>query len=262
VLIDMQGRTKTMVLDTARLTRLFPALLGAARTRNRLRRGLRWAVGLGLAGVLVAACAPGGGDRFATGLYRVAGSQRAPSMEVLEHTVEYSVIPASRAMVHASDALVVLERNLGPALEQRIVIPNATALRGDNVIHIRAQTGSSARLTEFNFSELTTRFGGLPSPFQRLTDATLMSGEDSLGSFVYARETIGTGTLCVLVLRRLTVGARPLPRGAQALDVMMRNCVDGSIEQALAPISERLLGVSGSAQGAVYTLSPHAAPRR
>lgn len=247
-----------MVLDTARLTRFFPALNRASRLRN----GMRLAMGLGLAGMLVAACAPGDGDRFATGLYRLAGSQRAPSMEVLEHTVEYSVVPASRAMVHASDALVVLERNMGLALEQRIVLPNATALRGDNVIHVRAQTSSSVRLTEFNFSEITTRFGGLPSPFQRLTDATLLSGEDSLGSFVYARESIGANTLCVLVLRRLTVDARPLPHGAQALDVMMRNCVDGSLEQALAPIRERSLGVSGSVQEAVYTLSPHAAPRR
>ncbi len=247
-----------MVLDRAKLSRIIVAPNRAALLRN----GLRQVVGLGLVGVLVAACVPASGDRIATGLYRVAGSQRAPSMEVLEHTVEYSVIPASRAMVHASDALVVFERNLGAALEQRIVLPNATALRGDNVIHIRAQTGSSARLTEFNFREITTRFGGLPAPFQLQTDGALLSGEDSLGSFVYARETIGTGTLCVLVLRRLTVGARPLPRGAQALDVMMRNCVAGSLDEALAPISERSLGVSGSAQEAVYTLSPHAAPRR
>lgn len=251
-----------MGMDTVRPTRLFPDPCRAVRLRKRVRNALRWAGGLGLAGVLVAACAPGGGDRFASGLYRVAGSQRAPSMEVLEHTVEYSVVPASRAMVHAGDSLVVLERNLGPALEQRIVLPNTSALRGDNVIHIRAQTGASARLTEFNFSEITTRFGGLPAPFQRLTDGTLLSGEDSLGNFVYARETVGTGTLCVLVLRRLTVGARPLPQGAQALDVMMRNCVDGPLEEALAPISERSLGVSGSAQSGVYTISPHAAPRR
>ncbi|MCC5969775.1 MAG: hypothetical protein JJU15_07490 [Pararhodobacter sp.] len=217
---------------------------------------------LGLAGALVAACGQGDGDRLASGIFRVAGSQRAPSMEMREHTVEYSVIPATRGMVHAPDALVVFERNLGPALEQRIVLPNTTALRGDNVIQIRAQTNASARLGEFNFAELTARFGGLPAPFERLTDSALMSGEDSLGSYVYAREMIGNSTQCVLVLRRLTVGARPLPSGTQALDVMMRNCVDGSLEAALAPVGERSLGVGGNVAGANYTLSPHAAPRR
>lgn len=246
-----------MVFNTAKLIRPFPASLVRGR-----KHGWRAAIGSCIVTALLVACAPADGDRFATGLYRVAGSQRAPSMELLEQTAEFAVVPASRAMVHAPDALLVLERTLGAAVEQRIVLPNTTALRGDNVIHIRAQTGGSARLTEFNFSELTTRFGGLPAPFQRLTDGMLQSGEDTLGSFVYGRETVGANTLCVLVLRRLTVGARPLPRGTQALDVMMRNCVDGSLEQALAPISERSLGVSGSAQGAVYTLSPHAAPRR
>jgi len=250
-----------MVRNTIKLTSTFPAraaaFIPAVRLQARgLQRVLGIVAGLGLAGALIAACAP------ADGLYRLAGSQRAPTMETLEKTVEYSVIPASRAMVHPGDALVVLERNLGPALEQRIVLPNNTGLRGDNFIHVRAQTGASVRLTEFNFAEITTRFGGLPTPFQRLTDGMLMSGEDTLGSFVYARENVGAGALCVLVLRRLTVGARPLPQGAQAMDVMMRNCVTGSLEQALAPISERLLGVRGTGQGTVYTLSPHAAPQR
>ncbi len=61
-------------------------------------------------------------------------------------------------------------------------------------------------------------------------------------------------------MRRLSVGARPLPRGTQALDVMMRNCVNGTVQEALAPMSERALAVTG-AVGASQTLSPYAAPR-
>ncbi|KPQ07566.1 MAG: hypothetical protein HLUCCA12_04020 [Rhodobacteraceae bacterium HLUCCA12] len=250
-----------MAVDRADPTFTRPALRRGFALLTGFRRPLRWVLGLGLAAVLVAACTEGGGNRFATGLYRMAGSQRAPSMEVREHTVEFAVVPASRAMIHAPDAVLVLQRNLGSALEQRIVLANPTAMRGDNIIHIRAQTDASARLSEFNFEEITTRFGGLPAPFQRLTDGALLSGEDDLGSYVYARETIGTNTLCVLVLRRLTVGARPLPEGAQALDLMMRNCVQGSLEEALEPLSARALSVSGSAGEAVYSLSPHAAPR-
>jgi len=216
--------------------------------------------GLGFMAAL-AACSQSEGDRAATGIYRFLGSDRAPGMETLENTVEYTVVPATRAMVNAPNALVVFERNLGGAIEQRIVLPNDTAVRGDNVLHIRAQTGDSARLEEFNFEEIEARFGGLPAPFERLTVSSLNSGTDALGTYVYGRETLGTSTVCVLVLRRLGVGARPLPRGTSALDVVMRNCVNGSVEQALAPVSERALSVTGSVGGTNYTLSPHAAPR-
>lgn len=247
-----------MVLDMSTPTRNLPAGLRGKRFQKAWRRAL----GAGMLAALLASCSPSDGDRLATSLYRFAGSDRAPSLEVLEQTVEYSVIPASRAMVHAGDALIVLERNMGPALEQRIILPNATALRGDNLIHIRAQTGVSTRLWEFNFNELKTRFGGLPAPFQNLNEGTLMGGEDSLGSYVYAREAIGPSTVCVLVLRRLTITARPMPRGAEAMDVMMRNCVVGTLEQAMAPFGAPSLGVRGTGQQTVYTLSPHAAPRR
>lgn len=242
-----------MVLDRARQTRI-PGAGG-------FRPGWRRMLGAGLAGALLVSCTPTESDWVATGLYRVGGSQRAPAIETLEQTTQYAVVPASRAMVAASDALVVLERNLGVAVEQRIILPNGTGLRGDNIIQIRAQTGASARLDQFGFDEVSTRFGGLPYPFQRLNAGELLGGEDGLGSFVYGRETVGADTVCVLVLRRLTVGARPMPRGTQAMDVMMRNCVNGTEAEALAPLGERPLGVRGGAPRTIYTLSPHAAPR-
>lgn len=227
---------------------------------GRLLRGNAFGV-MALALVLGACSMPrGGGDDAATGVYRLFNSQRNPGLETLENTVEYVVVPATRAMVSAPQALVVFERNLGGAVEQRIVLENATAVRGDNVIHVRAQTDRTAELGRFNFDEIEARFGGLPAPFERLSEGGLSSGTDDLGSFVYARETVGTSTICVLVMRRMGLGARPLPTGTQAIDVMMRNCVNGTVEQALAPMSARALSVSGTA-GAVNTLSPYAAPR-
>jgi len=215
-----------------------------------------------LAMPILAACAPSDGDRAATGVFRMLNSQRNPAIESLEQASEYGVVAVSRAMVHAPQALIVLERRLGGALEQRIVLPNATAVRGDNIIHLRAQTETSARAQEFNFNEVAARFGGIPHPFERTNPAGLLSGSDGLGSYVYARQDIGTETVCVLVLRRLSAGARPLPRGIQSLDMVMRNCVVGSVEQALAPMSERAMAVSAAPQGTVYTLSPFAAPQR
>lgn len=210
---------------------------------------------------LVAGCSQTSGDRAATGVFRFLGSERAPRIESLENTVEYSIIPPSRTLVSAPDALIVFERNLGGAIEQRIVLPNETAMPGDNVIHVRAQNQDSMRLGEFNFDEIAARFGGLPSPFERLTASGLRSGSDSLGRYVYGQEAIGTGTNCVLVLRRMGVGARPLPAGTQALDMVMRNCVNGSVAQALAPMAGGALGVGGTASGNIRLLSPFAAPR-
>ncbi|MCB1361647.1 MAG: hypothetical protein KDJ96_11495, partial [Rhodobacteraceae bacterium] len=182
--------------------------------RVTLRAGL-----LGAVLALVAGCSQMQGNDASTGVYRLFNSSRNPGMETLENTVEYTIVPPSRAMVNAPQALVVFERNLGGALEQRIVLPNATAVAGDNVLHVRAQTSRSAELGRLDFNEIETRFGGLPPPFQQLNEGSLSSGSDSLGSYVFARESVGTNTVCVLVLRRLGVGARPLPRGTQALDV-------------------------------------------
>lgn len=229
---------------------------------NRYSSAARGLIAGALLAGLLAACTQGDGDRTASGIYRFANSQRNPAMETLERTAEYGVVGASRAMVHAPQALLVLERNLGGAVEQRIVLPNGTAASGDNILHLRAQTGASARAQEFSFDEVATRFGGLPAPFQRLQPGGLQSGRDGLGNYVYAREQLGTDTVCVLVMRRISPQARPLPRGTSALDMVLRNCVVGTLEQALAPMAERSLAVAGSAQPGSYTISPFAAPQR
>lgn len=227
-----------------------------------LRPRLAMVAGLLALGGFLAACAPGDGDHAATAVYRLLNSQRNPPLEVLENTVEYGVVEVSRALVHAPQALLVLERSLDRALEQRIVLPNETGVAGENVIHLRAQTSSSVRLTEFSFDELRARFGGVPAPFDRVESQALMSSDDALGSYVYAREEIGTGTTCVLVIRRLPASARPLPRGTQSLDMMMRNCVSGGFEQAMAPVRDGAIATSAAPQRSVLTISPFAAPQR
>jgi len=214
-----------------------------------------------LAGLL-AGCAPGDGDQAATGVYRLLNSQRNPPLELLEHTVEYAVVPPTRAFVHAPQALLVTERRLDRALEQRIFLPNGTAIPGDNILHLRAQSDRSARTGEFSFDEVNARFGGMPEPFRALQPGSLTSGQDALGSYVYARRDLGTDTVCVLVMRRIPAAARPLPQGIQSLDVMMRNCVVGTVEMALAPMRDRAMATPSAPQGTIYTQSPFAAPLR
>jgi len=235
-----------------------PSRHAATDSGRAFPRRILWG---GIAALAVlAGCSHDQGDRAAGGVLRFLNSQQHPAMETLESTVEYTVVQPSRAMVHAPEALLVFERNLDGAIEQRIILPNATSVRGDNVLHIRAQTSQSAELNRFDFDEMSVRFGGLPAPFERATTGSLNTGSDALGSYVYAQENLGPNTLCVLVMRRMGVGARPLPRGTQALDMLMRNCVNGTLQEALAPMSDRALAVSG-AQGTIYTLSPHAAPQ-
>lgn len=230
------------------------SILGVhAQISHKLRVGTFAAA---VAAVFLGGCSA---QRASDGLFGEISGQRAQNVQLLENTVEYTLVPPTRAMVSAPQALLIFERTLGGAVEQRIVLPNETAVTGDNVIHIRAQTSASTDLSRFNFNEIETRFGGLPAPFERLTESGLSSGTDALGTYVFGRETFGAGTTCVLVMRRMGLGARPLPRGTQALDVMMRNCVNGSVEQALAPMSARALSVSGTT-GATNTLSPYAAP--
>lgn len=235
--------------------------MGEADAKDTRGRRARQLIAGVLTAGLLAACTQGDGDRTASGIYRFTNSQRNPAMETLERTAEFGVVGASRAMVQAPQALLVLERNLGGAVEQRVVLPNLTAVRGDNILHLRAQTDLSARSQEFSFDEVATRFGGLPPPFERLQPGGLMSGSDGLGTYVYAREQAGADTICVLVMRRISPQARPLPRGTRALDMVLRNCVVGTLEQALAPMSERSLALAATS-GGNYTLSPFAAPQR
>ena len=213
-----------------------------------------------MAGV-AAACAPGSDDEMMGGVMRLFSGETRPDIAVLERTTEYAMIPASRALVHMPDAILVMQRRFGEAVDQKIVLPNDTALRGDNTIRLRAQTRSTARLHEFSFAEVVARFDGLPAPFGDLGENNLRSGRDALGAYVYATRQVGLDTTCALVMRRLTGAARPLPQGTQALDIVMRNCVKGSTEKAMAPLGERALGVSAGSQRDIHTLSPHAAPR-
>jgi hypothetical protein len=239
-----------------------PMQTGNAADTRRCRLAPLGIVAALALGALLAGCTQSSGDEAATGVYRLFNSTRNPAIETLQHSSQLVVVPPGRALVHVPQALIVLERNMGVALEQQLILPNGSAVRGDNVLHVRAQTSTSARLTEFNFADISARLGGMPAPFERANLGGLLSGSDSLGSYVYARENIGVDTVCVLVLRRMNAAARPLPRGVQALDIILRNCVVGTVEQALSPLSDRTLAHAAAPQDTVYNLSPFAAPSR
>ncbi|MFU8899750.1 MAG: hypothetical protein ACNA7L_12710, partial [Roseinatronobacter sp.] len=87
------------------------------------------------------------------------GGSSSPT-ELAEALNEYRVVPAARAYINVPNALVVMERDLGSATEQRITLPNATALSGENTIMLRAQSGRSANNTRLVLQEVLAQFGG------------------------------------------------------------------------------------------------------
>lgn len=156
--------------------------------------------------------------------------------ELAEALSEFRIVPTGRAFVSVPNALLVLERDLGVALEQRITLPNTTSLAGENTIQLRAQTSRSSSTTRLQLTEILAQFGGVPSPFRALEESSLSSTTDQYGDVTYTATRPGGDVTCVLAFRRSQIGARALPRGSSALDLMMRNCVTGSVQDALAPL--------------------------
>lgn len=173
---------------------------------------------------------------------RLPGNNESPT-ELAEAVTEFRVVPASRAFISIPQALVVMERDLGGAVEQRATLPNETTLAGENMIMLRAQQANFARGTRFVLSEQLAQFGGAPSPFSAVSEGALTATSDSFGDITYTAIRPGGDVVCVLAFRRTQTGSRALPSGSRALDIMLRNCVSGSVEKALAPIGASAFGL-------------------
>jgi hypothetical protein len=188
-----------------------------------------------------------------------------PTLKEREDVSQLRLVPDNRAWITAPQGLLTLERSLGGEQEQIVALPNMTALRGDNRILLRARVGDGADRPRFQLDEFLERVGGAPEPFTGLNNADLRSREDALGTYFWSEKRVGSNTICVLGLRRATVEGRPLPRGTNALDMMLRNCVPGTVDDALAPImAESVAYYPGSSVGPgpriSRSISPLAAP--
>lgn len=153
-------------------------------------------------------------------------------------------------------------RRHGRVSEQKIALPNHTTLPRDNFIYLRTIPRASPGVMQL--SGITAQAGGLPEPFSPDDLNVMRTVEDSAGSLTWAEWTDGAGTTCVLALRRMTVNERMLPQGVGALDMLMRNCVRGSAQEALEPANPEYVLVPASARLTRGTpqrsLSPLAAP--
>jgi hypothetical protein len=178
---------------------------------------------------------------------------------------EWITVSPEDAWVYLPHTRLVLERRFARVAEQRLLLPNLTVLSGDNFVYLRADTpGFLAEAGNLRLRRVLAQAGGLPAPFTEEDLRILRSREDGAGALTWTEWTSGAGTTCVLALRRLDVADRLLPGRAAALDMVMRNCVPGDAEAALAPAGPEMVAFpapEGMARGApVRTLSALAAP--
>ncbi|MGP3699642.1 hypothetical protein [Rhodobacter sp. NSM] len=185
------------------------------------------------------------------------------SLSLPQATTEYRIVPNQRRWVGVAAGDTTLERMGETGPEQLIVLPNATTTPGDNFILLKARKdlGAGGRFSTSVFSEeMDERI----RPFRGLSEASLRSRTDPLGPLIWAEMRQGS-LYCVLAFRRADAAARMLPVNARTVDLMMRNCVNGDLETALAPIgAASLSGIAGAGTGAgggSVLLSPLAGPQ-
>jgi hypothetical protein len=144
-------------------------------------------------------------------------------------------------------AMVMLQRKENGDYEQLVGLENNTTLKGDNFLWINANNGNTGQVSKgLDLTRLFARFGDIPTPFTRIDSSSLRSANDGQGTYSWQEYNAGPNTICVFAVRRLGVGARSVPSGTRVLDLVLRNCVNGTANDALAPI----LGSPVSSYGA------------
>lgn len=184
----------------------------------------------------------------------------------VEDQTDFQRTKVARAWVNVPNMTLVMQRDLFPyGVEQRISLRNSTTIAGDNMMILRSRKNDSGA-GRLRYEEFMRRIGGAPAPFGDLAAGELLSGEDSMGPYFWTERRYGSSTLCVLAIRRVSMAVRELPGRADAMDVMLRNCVQGSLEEALIPAMDHSLSVGRSASGGLAgesrLLSPLAGPTR
>lgn len=180
----------------------------------------------------------------------------------MQERTPFTTVAPQQAWINAPGTVMVMQRGLRGQSEQRIALDNPTAVPGQNLLILRAQSlaGRSARL---DFEEFIRRVGGAPAPFAAVASGDLITDEDEIGPYFWTEQRFGDDVVCVLGLRRVSSTQRLLPGNATVMDILLRNCVRGTAQEALRPLFSGSISappVSGTAVGETRVLSPLAAP--
>lgn len=174
----------------------------------------------------------------------------------------YSLVSPGQSWITVPQSQVVVQRSVPGATEQIVALPSSTAVPGEDQIIMYAYPPGYLGSGRLRFADVKKMLGKLPHPFENANEDGFVTGHDNLGNYVWQAEEYGSVT-CVLALRRIDSTQRALPQGVQSLDLILRNCVFGSSDEALAPIMAANLATSyasGSGTGAPRMMSPLAAP--
>ncbi|WP_420024501.1 hypothetical protein ACN9JG_21095 (plasmid) [Cereibacter azotoformans] len=186
------------------------------------------------------------------------------SVSMPSATTEYRLVASQRRWVGIAAGETTLERQGETGPEQLIALPNATTTPGDNFILLKARKDFAAA-GRFSTSVFSADMDERIRPFRGLSDTNLRSRTDPLGPLFWTEMRQGS-LYCVLAFRRMDAAARMLPSNARTVDLMMRNCVNGDLEAALAPIGAAsisgMLAAGGTGAGGMgILLSPLAGPQ-
>ena len=187
------------------------------------------------------------------------------SLDKLQMSRQFIVQSLDQSWTEPQDAIINITRNLGTESEQIMGLVNDTTINGDNFLWLRARVPDGRNPGRFGLQSFLSRTEGVPVPFSGISDTNLRQGADSLGTYFYLEWRSGSSTNCVLAFRRISGATQVLPSGTNVLEVMLRNCVQGSIAEALAPIEDLRIGPSATTEtrhkvSGYRMLSPLAAP--
>jgi hypothetical protein len=186
-----------------------------------------------------------------------------PQVSELERTTAPADMPTQAAWTRQPTATVALGRPLGDQAEQIVGLDNETAMRGDNVLVMRAHLEGGPHLGSPDLEEFLRRNGAFSAPFEAPIAGALRQDTDEAGPFVWAEMRAGGDTLCVLAMRRIRREDVLLAKEMRALDVTLRNCVRGDLATALAPIGPDRIATANTGPGPMESrvISHLAGPR-
>lgn len=176
----------------------------------------------------------------------------------------YTDVPASQRWISVPGSRVALQRSVMGEEEQRVLLDNNTAVPGENELILRAYGSADRPAGKLNFETLRTRLGGFPDPFAEVRSEDFRTGSDAFGGYVWIGRGYGSTVSCVLAFRRLDAETRLIPSDRSFLDVVLRNCVTGTAQDALAPILAQNIGYGRTSAYSDHSgsrlLSPLAGP--
>ena len=176
-------------------------------------------------------------------------------------------IPIEAVWSRQPTALVALRRASGAWDEQVVALPNRTTVPGDNLLVMRGRPVGAGHIGPFSPEALFADAGGTPAPFDADVLGALRVSEDAAGPVLWTEKRIGAGVVCALGLRRLDAERNLVQEGFSMVDVMLRNCVEGTLEEAMAPLRPDRIAIGAPTRPAdpdaarPRLLSPLAGPR-